>query len=140
MSHEQAWLLANAGPLLPPEVRVALAGAAAFQRVQSKIEFARLLDELGLPQPLRQVVQSATDLADLAFPYWLKTAFSAAGQGVREVVDARSRETALDDLLGEAPVMAQQPACVAWWADARLPPRGRFTPVHRVQSPHSRAR
>ncbi len=47
-THEQAWLLANARPMLAAGVRVAVAEPAAFERVQSKVAFARLLDELGL--------------------------------------------------------------------------------------------
>jgi len=38
-THEQAWLLAAAGPPLWSGVRIALAEAGAFERVQSKVEF-----------------------------------------------------------------------------------------------------
>jgi len=129
-THEQAWLLASAGGLLAPHVRVAVASAAAFDRVQSKVEFARLLDELGLPQPTWRVVESASDLADLAFPYWLKAAFSTAGQGVRQVVDARSRDAALDALSGEHPMMAQQPAGGQYGQVQGLFDRGRLIAAH----------
>lgn len=64
-THEQAWLLSCARPLLASSVWVALAGADAFARVQSKIAFAQLLDELGLPQPEWRLVQGAQDLDDL---------------------------------------------------------------------------
>lgn len=129
-THEQAWLLASAGPLLTPRVRVAVASAAAFDRVQSKVEFARLLDELGLPQPSWRVVESAGDLTGLAFPYWLKAAFSTAGQGVRKVVDARSRDTALDALSGEHPMMAQQPAVGQYGQVQGLFDCGRLVAAH----------
>lgn len=129
-THEQAWLLANARPLLAASVRVSLAEAAAFERVQSKIEFARLLDELKLPQPGWRVVDGIDDLEDLVFPYWLKTAFSTAGQGVREVLDARSRDQALTALLGEGPVMAQQPAAGQYGQVQGLFDRGRLVAVH----------
>lgn len=129
-THEQAWLLANARPLLAASVRVSLAEAAAFERVQSKIEFARLLDELELPQPGWRVVDSVDDLQDLAFPYWLKAAFSTAGRGVREVRDARSRAQALSALLGEGPVMAQQPAAGQYGQVQGLFDRGRLVAVH----------
>ena len=134
-THEQAWLLASARPLLVPGVRVAVAEAAAFERVQSKVAFAALLDQLGLPQPPWRLVESASDLADLSFPYWLKAAFSTAGQGVREVVDARSRDAALSALLGEeAQVMVQQPAAVQYGQVQGLFDRGSTG-----RGPHKRA-
>lgn len=129
-THEQGWLLASARPLLAAGVRVAVAEAAAFERVQSKVAFARLLDELGLPQPGWRVVDGADDLADLPFPYWLKAAFSTAGQGVREVVDPRSRDQALCALLGEVPVMAQQPAPGQYGQVQGLFDQGRLVAVH----------
>jgi len=49
-THEQAWLFAAGAPLLSG-VPLAVADVASFDRVQSKVEFARLLDELRLPQP-----------------------------------------------------------------------------------------
>ncbi len=157
-THEQAWLLASARPLLASSVRVAVAGADAFARVQSKIAFAQLLDELRLPQPRWRLVQGAQDLDGLPFPYWLKSAFSTAGQGVREVVDARSREAALAALLDPAPrehapgdrvppyapddrvpldspgdrmpLMAQQPARGRYGQVQGLFDRGRLVAVH----------
>lgn len=48
-THEQAWLFAAAGNRLEPHGRIAVASAEAFSRVESKLEFARLLDELSLP-------------------------------------------------------------------------------------------
>jgi hypothetical protein len=45
-----------------------------------KVEFARLIDELGLSQPQWRLVVHASDLATLPFPYWLKTAYSTAGR------------------------------------------------------------
>jgi hypothetical protein len=48
----------------------------------------------------------------LPVPYWLKSAFSTAGGGVRPVTDARARGIAARELLDGArgAVMAQQPA------------------------------
>ena len=72
-THEQAWLLASARPLLSSNVHTALADAQAFARVQSKIAFAQTLQKLGLPQPAWRLVERSEDLTDLPFPYWLKT-------------------------------------------------------------------
>jgi hypothetical protein len=57
-THEQAWLLATVRRRLPANVHVAVADASAFARVQSKLAFAELLDELGLPQPRWRPVAS----------------------------------------------------------------------------------
>lgn len=129
-THEQAWLLAAARALLSADVRIALAPAEAFGRVQSKVAFAQLLDELGLPQPSWQLACGPEDLADVAFPYWLKAPFSTAGQGVREVVDARSRAAALDALLDRAPLLAQRPAPGRYGQAQGLFDRGRLVAVH----------
>ncbi len=129
-THEQAWLLAAARPLLARNVRVALADSTAFERVQSKVAFAQLLDELGLPQPRWRVVKGASDLTKLSFPYWLKAAFSTAGQGVREVLDARSRDAALGALLDGEQVMAQEAASGQYGQVQGLFDRGRLVAVH----------
>jgi hypothetical protein len=129
-THEQAWLLANAGKLLPDHVRVALAEAQAFAHVQSKLAFAELLEELGLPQPAWRRVHAAEDLDGLAFPYWLKSPFSTAGQGVREVVDECSRASSLAALLGEAPLIAQAPAVGRYGQVQGLFDHGRIVAVH----------
>ena len=130
-THEQAWLFAAARPLLSG-LPVAVADLASFDRVQSKIEFARLLDELGLSQPRWQLVHDRRDLEALAFPYWLKSAFSTAGRGVRLVSDDRSRATAGRELLkpGGAPVMAQEPARGQYGQVQGLFERGRLVAVH----------
>ena len=68
-THEQAWLFGVAGSGVRHGLPVAVASREAFDRVQSKIEFARLLDSLRLPQPRWRLVRGAEDVADLAFPY-----------------------------------------------------------------------
>ena len=72
------------------------------------------------------------DLSGLTFPYWLKSAFSTAGQGVRFVHDKSSRTTAVDALLGDghAPVMAQDPARGQYGQVQGLFDRGRLVAVH----------
>jgi hypothetical protein len=130
-THEQAWLFAAAAPLLSG-VPVAVADIASFERVQSKIEFARLLDELRLPQPRWRLVRLHADLEDLPFPYWLKTAFGTAGRGVRLVKDRESRACAERGLLEQAtgPVMAQEPARGQYGQVQGLFDRGRLVAAH----------
>jgi hypothetical protein len=130
-THEQAWLLAAPGRRLAG-VPVSVAELAAFERVQSKVEFARLLDRLKLRQPRWRLVSKREDLDGLAYPYWLKTAFSTAGGGVRLVVDDRSRVTAEQQLLRATggPVMAQDPAAGQYGQVQGLFDRGRLVAVH----------
>jgi hypothetical protein len=131
-THEQAWLLAAGRSRLPRGFPVAVADLDAFERVQSKVQFALLLDELGLPQPGWRLIDRGSDSLDLPFPYWLKAAYSTAGQGVREVTDERSRAAALSDLLdGQgSPIMAQQPARGRYGQVQGLFDRGRLVAVH----------
>jgi hypothetical protein len=130
-THEQAWLFAAGAPLLS-DVPVAVAAIASFERVQSKSAFARLLDEVGLPQPRWRLVRDHADLDDLRYPYWLKTAFSSAGRGVRLVSDATSRADAegelLDGTLG--PVIAQEPASGQYGQVQGVFDRGRLVAAH----------
>lgn len=130
-THEQAWLFAAAGPLLAG-APTAVADIGSFDRVQSKVEFAKLLDELALPQPEWRLVDSEPDLAGLSFPYWLKAAFSTAGRGVRLVVDEPSRAAAARELfeISEGPLMAQQPAAGEYGQVQGLFDRGRLVAAH----------
>jgi hypothetical protein len=63
-THEQAWLFAAAAPLFS-RLPIAAADIASFGRVQSKVEFARLLDEVGLAQPRWRLVGDEDDVADV---------------------------------------------------------------------------
>lgn len=130
-THEQTWLFAAARPQLSG-VPVMVADIADFDRVQSKVEFARLLDELSLPQPEWRLINSEPELAGVSFPYWLKTPFSTAGRGVRLVIDEPSRAAAAAELLGRpgGPAMAQRPAVGEYGQVQGLFDRGRLVAVH----------
>ncbi len=112
-THEQAWLFAVAGSLLDPGAGLAIASHRAFSRVESKLEFARLLDELGLPQPPWGLVSSADGLSHWKPPFYLKAPFSTAGTGVRLVAkpqEAGPAFTALRAAGHGGPLMAQDAA------------------------------
>ena len=104
-THEQAWLFSAGRHLM--RHRVEVADIAAFDRVESKIEFARLLDDLRLPQPAWRLVENEGDLSGLGLPVWLKAEFSTAGRGVVHVL---SWDAALASLTPRGRVMAQAPA------------------------------
>ncbi len=97
-THEQAWLFAVAGQELNPNARIAVASADAFSKIQSKIEFARLLDELSIPQPKWGLADSPDELAEWEPPFYLKTPFSTAGTGVRRVMNADDSKNAFNSL------------------------------------------
>jgi hypothetical protein len=93
--HEQAFLFAKVRNRLPDGVRTALAPFDAFLQVQGKVAFARLMERLSLPQPTTHIVRSRAELEVLDdFPYYLKTDYSTAGQGVWWVTDKGERERA----------------------------------------------
>jgi len=71
------------------------------------------------------------DLYALSFPYWLKSAFSTAGGGVRLVSDERSRANAELELLDvDMPVMAQEPARGQYAQVQALFDHGRLVAAH----------
>ncbi|MCI1749322.1 MAG: carbamoyl-phosphate-synthetase [Acidipropionibacterium sp.] len=110
-THEQAWLFA-AGRDLLPHASMAVASLDAFDRVQSKIAFAALMDSLGLPQPAWHPVDAEQDLAALGFPVWVKAAFSTAGRGVAYASNLDEARSIWHRFTSGAPtlVMVQAPA------------------------------
>ena len=87
-AHEQAFLFARFRDRLSPHVAVALPDVSAFQQLQSKVGFAALLDELGLPSPQTSIAHDENGLrraAATAMPAYLKAAFGTATQGVHFV-------------------------------------------------------
>lgn len=130
-THEQAWLFAVARDRLPPEAPVALAPAEAFARVQSKVAFARLLDELGAPQPRWWPVEDEAVPGDIPYPYFLKAAFSTAGQGVRLVRTPADRARALAELRASGQeLIAQAPAAGQYGQVQALFDAGRVIAAH----------
>lgn len=112
-THEQAWLFAAGRSLLKPSAPVAVASEEAFSQVESKIKFARLLDDAGLPQPKWGLVNSDDELRKWKAPFYLKAPFSTAGTGVRRVSSAGDAESTFMALWAaghEGPLMAQTAA------------------------------
>ena len=127
-THEQAWLLAAGGRYLPhASGRLAVAEASAFEQVQSKIAFAGVCDELGIPQPAWHEVHCEADLDRTGYPVWVKAAYSTAGRGV---VRAGTRAEALSAWRVLRPdgaaVMVQAPARGTYRQVAALFDHGRL--------------
>ena len=132
-THEQAWLFAVGRSRLNQGARIAIASAEAFARVQSKVEFARLLDETGLPQPKWRVVDAPAQLTDWAAPFYLKTSFSTAGSGVRKVTNRRDATRTWESLhsAGDGgPIMVQAAADGDYAQVQALFDHGRLVAVH----------
>ena len=125
-THEQAWLFAVARDRLPA-VGLAVADAAAFDRVESKLAFARLCDAAGLPQPDWIEASSAADLAGWTCPYYLKRPFGTAGRGVRLVRSDAERDAVL---ASGSPVLAQRVVAGTYGQVAALFSHGRLVAVH----------
>jgi hypothetical protein len=128
-THEQAWLLAAARHLLPRQMPLAVATLEAFDRVQSKVRFAQLLDTLGIPQPRWWTPD--TPPPDAPEQFWVKAAFSTAGRGVRHArstVQARAlaRELAVNGM----PVMCQESASGQYGQVQAVFDHGRMIGVH----------
>lgn len=132
-THEQAWLFAAGSARLDSTARIALASAGAFIRVQSKIEFARLLDDMGLPQPKWKLVNSPNDAVGWQTPFYLKAPFSTAGSGVRRVTKVADLKGAFESLRlsgNTGPLMIQAAARGEYAQVQALFDHGRLIAAH----------
>ncbi|RDB70380.1 hypothetical protein [Eggerthella sinensis] len=133
-THEQAWLLAEGrrAGLVPDRVPLALASAEAFARVQGKIAFAELLDELDVPQPTwRPIATGDATLPDLPLPFWVKADFGTAGRSTRRVHDAETfRRTVAALSASGTRLMAQAEAPGTYGQVAGLFDQGRLVASH----------
>ena len=132
-THEHAWLLAAAGARLRPRAGIATSAPESFARVQSKIAFAQLLDEIGLPQPQWERLDSIEALAGKQPPFYLKTPYSTAGSGVRRVKTAADAVPAFQELFeasGGQPLMWQAVAAGDYAQVQALFDHGRLVACH----------
>ncbi len=89
--HEQAYVLAKYRHLI--STPISLANFPAFQKVQGKVAFARALQDLSLPQPDFQIVDDLNQVRKYSdYPFYLKTNFGNAGQGVWRIDDEAKRD------------------------------------------------
>jgi len=97
--HEQSFLFSKMRNGLPTGVKVALANFDAFLQVQGKVAFARLMDQLSLPQPLTHIISTRDELETIdRFPCYIKTDYSTAGQGVWHVTNRTERDKVASEL------------------------------------------
>jgi predicted ATP-grasp superfamily ATP-dependent carboligase len=90
-ANEQAYLFSWARELLEPLAGLAVADFAAFERVQTKSAFTRLLVELGLGHPATCFATTWEDVeratAELGLPCYVKVSSGTASTGVWRVDD-----------------------------------------------------
>ena len=97
--HEQGFLFARARQRLEGRVGLALPSFESYRTAHSKAGFSRLLDRLGLPQPVTRIVKSASELRDaIRLPSVVKTSVGTASRGIWFVRDEADLERALQDL------------------------------------------
>jgi hypothetical protein len=140
-THDQVYLLARFRDNLAGRVRVALPAFEAVERLQSKAEFTRLLDDLGLPHPPTTFARSREELERVAdCPCYVKLAYSTAGCGVwsvrdpaglRQVADRLEREGFLD---GRHEILVQQPASGVLGVVQSVFQHGRLVAAHCYQA------
>jgi predicted ATP-grasp superfamily ATP-dependent carboligase len=115
--HDETYLLSRFRDHFSSMVGLAVADFASFERLQSKAEFVKVLRELDLPHPKTDLVRTRAQLENQqAFPYYIKLAYSTAGQGVWFVSSVDERNLVADRLeIGAllnrvSEILVQQPA------------------------------
>lgn len=83
-THENSWFFSAVKEKISEETNVVLAPVTAFDAVQGKVDFAKLLSKLEIPQPRWQEFNFG-DEVNISFPLWVKINYSTAGTGVEKV-------------------------------------------------------
>jgi len=88
-THEQAFLIAAFKNVLPASVAIALAPFSSFRMLQSKVDQARALASIGIPQPSYQVgfTREEFDKPHVHFPAYFKLAYSSSSLAVWKVTN-----------------------------------------------------
>ncbi len=99
-THEETWFFSAARKYLPDGINIVLPPIESILKVQSKINFAKLLDKLEIPQPDWQVYSKGEKL-NISFPLWVKRSYSTAGIGAKKVENIEEFARLLDDYNGK---------------------------------------
>jgi ATP-grasp domain len=98
-THEQGFLFARVQQQLGARVGLALPGFESYRTAHGKAGFSRLLDRLGLPQPVTRIVKSESELREgIRFPCVVKTSVGTASRGIWFVRNTADLESALQYL------------------------------------------
>jgi hypothetical protein len=119
---------------------LALPPFEAFDRMQDKAKFVRLLDELGLPYPATKIVSTRKQLqGSWEYPCYLKLAHGTAGNAVARLEDAGDMQRMADRLEregafdGATEALVQQPAVGALAVVQAVFQQGRLVGSHCTQ-------
>jgi predicted ATP-grasp superfamily ATP-dependent carboligase len=97
--HEQGFLFARVNARLSDRTALALPDFENYRIAHNKAGFSRLLDQLGLPQPVTQIVRSETELRALVrYPSVVKTSVGTASRGIWFVHNAGDLEGVVRDV------------------------------------------
>lgn len=99
-AHEQAYLFSRFLDRLSPLTHIALPDFDVFERLQSKVGFARVLAELDLPSPPTVIAADERTLRGAAtrLPVYVKLALGTATQGVFVVRSGDELERAIENV------------------------------------------
>jgi biotin carboxylase len=97
-AHEQAYLFARFLDRLSDLTHLALPSFDVFKRLQSKVGFAGVLEELGLPSPPTVIARDERALREAArmLPVYVKVAFGTASHGLFRVSTSYELERAVE--------------------------------------------
>ena len=97
-AHEQAYLFARFLDRLSDLTHLALPTFDVFKRLQSKVDFAVVLEELGLPSPPTVIARDERTLREAAhtLPVYVKVAFGTASHGLFRVRTSYELERAIE--------------------------------------------
>jgi predicted ATP-grasp superfamily ATP-dependent carboligase len=145
--HEQVLLFAKVREAIPPRVGLAVSSFTAISTLLSKVSFARLLAELGLPAPPTRVVRSRAELEEPhPYPYYVKTAIGTATSGVWRIETLGDLSAVLMALSarglpdGETELLVQEAAPGTLEAAQAVFDRGRLVAFHTYRSVSQGAR
>lgn len=117
-THEQVYLFSKYREYFGQHIGLAVPDFDAIGRVQSKAEFAVLMDELQLPTPDSQIAASKFEILEhQQFPCYVKLVHSTASLGVQMVTSTEELRSTIEHFEktgawkeGE-PIVLQQPGC-----------------------------
>ena len=116
-THEQVYLLSYFRESLEKRVGLAVPDFETLRRVQSKVEFSKLLEAIGLPTPRFQIIRDESELASVTeYPCYLKLAHGTGGLGVERVENGDELKRGFEKfkrggwIADGAEVLVQQPA------------------------------
>ncbi len=140
-THEQVYLFSRFQDQLARRVGLAVPNFAAVRRVQSKSDFVRLLDEVGLPQPPARIVGSLDEAGQtFEYPCYVKLPHSTAGTGVRLVTGPEAMRRTADELRRSgklenvSEIVIQQPATGVQSLVQSIFQRGRLVAAHTTEA------